>query len=475
MSNQKEYIIFLFFMAVAVGLRFFSFFPSVLDHDESTYLIIGRDILNGKMLYTDVTDTKPVGIFLFYAGLEFIFGNSIFWKRLVMALVVGATAFLIFRGSKKLFSNNKVAFASGLIYIFYTSIWNYHGRSPNTELLFNLFTIAALIFFFKKNYLNYFFGGLALGIGFIVKYLVLFDFMAFMLFFFMVEMLQLKSNSSWSVFSRYVLSGLAFTIPFIMVNLYFWQSSNFDDFYYITYELPGNYGSNPSAIRYFVMLADFIAKFLPISFVVFYVIFKKHNLLEKKHKWFFILWIALVLFAIYIPGKEFSHYTIQLMLPFSLLAGLFFHPNLTIDRFTSSVYNKKTGYIILGILLLVIQAINFNDDILKPDYPREIAQVIAEEIEPAERVYVSNYHQIIYYLLDQASPTKFIHSNLLFTSTHLAFKINAKDEIRRIMDTRPEFVVVQNHNVQMKTFLGSEYQVIRQFRNGGIQLYKLVN
>ena len=77
MENPKPHIILIFFLTVSVGLRFFSFFPSVLDHDESTYLIIGRDILNGKILYTDVTDTKPVGIFLFYAVLSF-FSEALF-------------------------------------------------------------------------------------------------------------------------------------------------------------------------------------------------------------------------------------------------------------------------------------------------------------------------------------------------------------------------------------------------------------
>src|SRR5660397_66747 len=116
-SNQKQHIILLFFLFVSVAIRFFSFFPSLLGHDESTYMIMGRDLLNGKLLYTDMTDTKPVGIFLFYAGIEFLFGSSIFMKRFVFALVVGITAFLISKVSKKIFLNNKVAFASGVIYI----------------------------------------------------------------------------------------------------------------------------------------------------------------------------------------------------------------------------------------------------------------------------------------------------------------------------------------------------------------------
>jgi len=186
-------IVFLIFMLVSVGLRFFSFFPSVLGHDESTYLIIGRDILHGKSLYADVTDTKPAGIFLFYAGLEYLFGSSIFWKRFVFALVVGITGFLLYRASQKLFRQNKVAFASGLIYIIYTSIWNYHGRSPNTELLFNACTAGALLLFLNKNKVYYPLAGLIMGIGFMIKYLNLFDFAAFLLFFFIIEMRRKKN------------------------------------------------------------------------------------------------------------------------------------------------------------------------------------------------------------------------------------------------------------------------------------------
>lgn len=471
-SNQKQNYIFFFFLLASVALRFFSFFPSVMDHDESTYLIIGRDILNGKMLYTDVTDTKPVGIFLFYAGLEFLFGSSIFWKRLVFALFVGATSFLIFKASKKLFSNNKVAFASGVIYLFYTSIWNYHGRSPNTELLFNFCTIAGLLFFLNKNAKSYFAGGLALGIGFIIKYLVLFDLIAILLFFFIVEMNTIKAKSFWNIFGRYVLAGVAFSIPFGLVNLYFWLGNHFNDFYFITYELPGNYGGSPSLSRYFIMLADFTGKFLPISILVFYVIFKKNKPIEKQYKWFFTLWIASVLFAIYIPGKEFSHYTIQLMLPLSLLAGIFFHPDFGANRILSRIYSKKTGLIILSVIILTVQSIAFKDEFLQPDLPREVAEYISKEKKSGDRVFVSNYQQIVYYLLKIDSPTKFIHSNLLFTNTHKVFNINAEDEIKRIMDTKPEFVIVQRNNKIVEKLLRNKYKAVKDFQNKNIVIYR---
>lgn len=461
------------FIAISVVLRFFSFFPSVLDHDESTYMIIGRDILNGKSLYSDVTDNKPVGIFLFYAGLEFLFGSSIFWKRFVFAIFVGVTGFLISRISKKLFRQENVAFAAGLIYIIYTSIWTYHGRSPNTELLFNFFTASSLLLLLKKNTWNYLLAGLLMGMGFMVKYLVLFDFAAFLLFFLILEMKDRENRQNVKLWSRYLLSGLFFVIPFALTNLYFWRGNHFEDFYYITYILPGNYGSNPSGIRYLTMLLDLTAKFLPISFMVFYVIFGKNKFPEVQHKWFFIIWITVVFVAMYLPGKEYSHYTIQLMLPLSLLAALFFHPEFKTDKITGKLFSKKYGVPALLVLLLSIQIISFKNEVIEPDYEQKVADYLAPKMKKNDGLYVSNYSQIVYYLLGIDCPTKFVHSSLLFNKNHIkSLDINARGEIQRIINTKPKYVIIKSPNKIVEDLIKQNYRLVKMFNHKRIKLYE---
>ena len=66
--KKSEIYIFLILFILAFILRFFSFFPSVIDHDESTYLVIANEITKGKVLYADFTDIKPVGIFYITAA-----------------------------------------------------------------------------------------------------------------------------------------------------------------------------------------------------------------------------------------------------------------------------------------------------------------------------------------------------------------------------------------------------------------------
>jgi hypothetical protein len=72
-NGRQSTAIFLLFCLLAVILRFFSFFPSVIDHDESTYLEMARMILAGKILYVDMIDIKPPGIFLILADLLFVY------------------------------------------------------------------------------------------------------------------------------------------------------------------------------------------------------------------------------------------------------------------------------------------------------------------------------------------------------------------------------------------------------------------
>ena len=69
--------VFLVFVAASILLRFLSFHYSVIDHDESTYLIIADAVLNGSYLYADVIDTKPPGIFLAFGLIQVLFGKSI--------------------------------------------------------------------------------------------------------------------------------------------------------------------------------------------------------------------------------------------------------------------------------------------------------------------------------------------------------------------------------------------------------------
>ena len=474
MGPKRNGTVFLIFVIASVLLRFYSFFPGVIDHDESTYLIIGRDLAGGKQLYGDVIDTKPAGIFLIYAFFHYIFGYSIFFSRLFVAVVVAFTAYMIHLASYKLFNERTSGFAAGLIYIFYTSVWTQYGLSPNTEQFFNLATIIGFFFLLKNKKWSYSLAGLCFGVGFIIKYLVLFDFVFLTAFFLVWELIQKKWKLKDIGFLKYLLAGIGFSLPFLLANLYFSLGENFDTFEYITYVLPFKYNKNPDNLKYIVLILDFIFRFLPLSFIFFYAIFSKGRILKKYQLWLFLCWIAGVLIAMYLPGKSFDHYTIQLMVPFSLVAGLFFHPGIKPDKYSGFVFGRKYGFLFLVIFVIIVQVSGITGIISEKDRPRKVAEYLRTNMSPDDTIYLSNYKHIVYYLLKKECPTKYVHPTLLTNPEHArALGIDAKKEIEKIMEIRPTFIVVKNPYPMMNELMGSDYSLLKTFFDGAVAVFRL--
>jgi 4-amino-4-deoxy-L-arabinose transferase-like glycosyltransferase len=181
--ERSAFLSLLFFLLFAVAIRFFSFFPTVIDHDESTYIVISDALLNGQTYFIDVIDTKPIGVFLLYAGIQKLVGSSIFMLRLAATVFLALTAFLLFLAMKKSGGTARAGIAAGLIYLIMNSIFTYYGVSPNTETFFNFFTALALwLWIAEERTWIYPLLGLSLGAGFLIKYVVAFDALAFGLF-----------------------------------------------------------------------------------------------------------------------------------------------------------------------------------------------------------------------------------------------------------------------------------------------------
>lgn len=473
---NKPFQVLIFFCLLAVVLRFFSFFPSVIDHDESTYLEIARMHLGGKLLYVDMVDIKPPGIFLILSFFMSVFGYSIFVLRLLAALWIALTAFLLYKSAMFLVKDVKSAFSAGIIYIFMISTWSFFGISLTPEIFFNLFTIAALYLVLRKqSHLNFFFAGLVAGFGFLVKYFVLFDFTAILLF---LLITGYKSDMGLN-FKRALISnlfaGIGFIIPFAVMNLIYILDGHFDDLFTVVYLAPTKYPAAFNAWKMLKFILEFHLLFLPVFFMFYYV------LSDKKQTWpairqvklLSVTWAAFALVAVLIAGKTFGHYTIQLMLPVSLLAGMFFHSDSKYPVFIKRIISPKTGGAILVILIVAITFLKI-EYYTRKDIPREIAAYLKPKLSAADVIYAGNYHHILYYLLEKDSPTKYIHRTLLLKDTHIrALDINTDEEFRKIMAAKPVYIITMKDYPagKMKGFIMMNYTLEKEF-DEGIKLYR---
>ncbi len=452
MGKISSYKVLILFVLFSIIVRFFSFFPSVIDHDESTYLVMGMEILNGKILYKDIIDFKPPGIFFIFAFLIKLY-HSLFFIRLVGAVVIGICAFLLFKIKARFTSNLYLRLFVGLAYILLLSAdplirAEPYGLPINTEIFFSLFTLTAIYLLFhvqQKNLYSYFFIGTIGGIGFIIKYLAVFDFMAWFLFFFLLLISEkkdyLKSLQKTITIGLIFLAG--FIIPFLLLHLYFYKVGIFDYFSYLTYIAPGKYLSGTT----FIKQLGFILAIhqWPIAMLFFYlsIFVKNSNNQFKKERLFVIIWLLFTSVAVVSSGQQYNHYRIQSLAPLA-----FYLPNFLFEwKWLVNKYNRQkrlvAGFLYVIIISILTSAFYYQKYYKQHDNLKEIATYINSVKNEKETLYVcKNRAQILNFLTNMSTPSRIIHnSNLGNTKREAVLGINSKNECKYIYDQKPTFII----------------------------------
>jgi 4-amino-4-deoxy-L-arabinose transferase-like glycosyltransferase len=456
----------LIFIGTAILLRIFSFFPTVINHDESTYIVIADALLRGQTYWVDCIDTKPIGIFLIYAALLKIGGGSIFLLRAFTALWIAATAYFLYRAAYAFQGEEKAARATGLMYILMCSVFTFYGVSPNTELYYTLFNAIALYFVltFPQRIWSTGVAGFCLGAGFMIKYTVAFDALALGLF--VIGFFWQKQGKLWHLLLQgFTMLGAFFILPLATYLSY--RSWGLGDlFLQYTFGVGGAYPAELGLDKRLGFLLDFLLRFLPITLAFAWGIYQR-----TKPYLLASIWALCVLLAINVQGKPFGHYFIQMMLPMAWLAGTFYQEGLTRPRWVEPLLRWRNGAIALSLLFLLNLFLQKKDYLDKPDHARETANYLRPRLLPNDRVYLGNYHQIVYYLLKQESPTPYVHRSLLWEKRHRAvLRIDLPKEMQRIQKINPRFVVFQPElpdEPAAEAFL-ARYRILKTIRDKAV-------
>ena len=93
------------FIIVAVIVRAPALLYSVLNYDESMYLLMGLEFARGHLPYTTVCDLKPFGLFALATPFAASPFDPVISSRIGASVAVGLTAYLLCRVSGLLFSD----------------------------------------------------------------------------------------------------------------------------------------------------------------------------------------------------------------------------------------------------------------------------------------------------------------------------------------------------------------------------------
>lgn len=441
--NQKDKktsgLYLLLFLVLGVLLRLLSFSDSVIDHDESTYAVIANSLLQGKHFFADVWDTKPIGIFLVFAGIIKIAGQSVEALRLTAALSIGLTAWFLYLSGRKLGKSNSLSMFSGLAYILMCSVhqWNF---AANTEIFFNLTTVAGLwILLDSKGNSRYLLGGLVLGMGFLIKHFVVADILAIWiaLFFLLPSVGKGKWPSRFIPLSLWM--GLGFSLPFLLSAAWFFYQGLWQDFVFANFVLPRNYVSEArpgKALQYF---SEFHLIYFPLVLMLFAAIFKGK---DRPLARFAALWYGLVWLMILLPGKYFHHYYFQL-LPVLSLGVLAFPGSAPRTEAFLQKYRRMFFPALMALFIAWNTLLQYRQFILRPDYPREMANFLEERMEETDRLYC-NGAMVIHFLLDEPVLHKYIHPTLLSKKEHReAAGIDRDLVLQSVVGQQPEWLVIE--------------------------------
>lgn len=469
-TPRENLLMLLGFVALALLLRAPALAYSVINYDESMYVLMGAEILRGHLPYTTLCDLKPFGLFGLFGLITALPGDDVLNARIVASVVVGLTAWMLARVASYLFEDEKhlIGLVAGTAYVVFTLTTG--GLSSQGELFHNAFAVLALWLVLKAlaerdspRLVPMAAAGLALGVGLQIKQSVLFDMAAFVVGFFLL------TAPSWRELPAHAQArlpalltvGIASLVPTAGVILA----------YVLAGQLDAWIAGNITAHRVFYgverpFLWEPALRLLGLQALLWLAggaglalsPWLARDERERRACLFLAVWVAAVAACQFFLRIAAEHYFLQFLPPLSLAAGLALGRGL-LQRLPGPAWRAAT----LAVLtLLTVAAIARNpiaNAVLMTrerlltgnptlgDTPRGIAALLRPKLSPGDAIYVVGFQPIVYHLAGAAFATRFAFTGL--PNAHVPNRdgcpwVEPKVEMTRILDSRPRFVVVED-------------------------------
>ena len=469
--RSKSWIVLIFFIILVSILRFSTFFQSVIDWDESVFLLMSKSLLDGNLPYTQIWDHKPPGIYLLFSLSQIVFGQSVISIRILTCIFVSISCFALYKSGNIFNSNNNYnGILAGILYAFF-SLKN-GGLSANTELFFVFFNILAfhlvfLTLFSSNKQLNFYkfrflIIGLIMGISLHIKYLVIFDFFAIFL---ILITYYFKSNERniIELTKVYFCLLIGAFIPFLLSTLYFMKSGHLNDYIYANFIANKIYSAETQfSLIYFiqVIIGQAVQNhplWLCLLITPFYIYIFVPRKSEESYKFYaLLLWFFMAFIGTCATKKFYPHYFLQILPPLCLLSSYMVITLLD----SASLKPVKLGFAVTLIFLLPLlqssskplkASMHFIDKkyVQNSDHwqdtPTRVSNYIKSRIGEDDYIYMADYQPIVYYLTNSKIPTKYILPSWFIKEEFSRFiGINLNQELTNILSKKPIYLIIKD-------------------------------
>lgn len=429
---RKPWLMAVFVLGVAVALRLPALWTPILDVDESQFAGFANTLLAGGTPYVDSVDTKPLGIYQFFAAVFLIFGrNNMIAVHAVTAIWVFLTAIFCRRIARALYSEG-AGWMAALLYAVFTTTYIPKYISTSIMVIAMLPLTMSIYYMVRwessRRYRTLVLAGLLFGIACIFKYQAGINAIVAAFYFLIFAPLYLfreRPRPSFKPFLVFIASGAAVGLAFFayLEGIGAWDAYRF-------FSMRGSLAyveAGMNTTNFFSRLASRGGAFVASTFLIwFFGIREAASLarhifvsLEHSRRWLaeylILFWFLGSIIPVCIGGRFFGHYFIQLMPALVILAAA------PASRFfESAIKGGRRFALALFLAGLILPAAGFfcariyADEIYtaigedNPNSYRPLGAYVRERTPPSDSIFVWGFATPVYFFADRPAASRFL-------------------------------------------------------------------
>lgn len=430
--------------AVVVLIRWASFLPSVIDWDESLYLLQAREWLRGSWPYSGVWDMHPLGAPAIIALAFLIFGESLETVRLLGAFAVISTGYALIALVRVAGAPRAVGYAAAVLYAAHTLLLG--GLASNTEILFAPLVVSSLAIALASGPLwpRLIGMGLLIGCALLIKQVAAPEgCLAYAIFAW-----PLLRARRWGLLAATALAyALLCLMPTALVAAIYALRGEFDIWFASTILAPLEYASGRIPLEQMlwrITLAALALRWLLALLLPAFLLAPRDPVLRRLML-LGLLWFATGSLAVAGPGFFFPHYFLIVIPPLCVLGAIGAY---AFTRYVGGQRARLALAALVGFAVVDLMAADLAPRLSRgfaigaPDTPRRMAALMNEELQPGDTIFVPNYQPVVYFLTQARLPTRFPFPVHLTGGFANLAGVDTNAEVARILASKPRFIVL---------------------------------
>ncbi|MFY7909240.1 MAG: hypothetical protein ACOVO2_06800 [Emticicia sp.] len=348
---------------------------------------------------------------------------------------IGVSSYVVV---SKLTKSQQTAFVASLLSLICCFFMEINFLEPEAPIA--ILAIWALFFLSKNTNINWFLGGIFLGIAMTFKSIAMFYVAGAGLFLF-YECFFMKNSSFWQITQKGTLILLGFALPLLLSIAYFHQLNRLEQHIYWSYIYP--FGSYPAHTLFLKKL--FIKTFwfilLTILSIILALCTKEKNKFWGNTVFMLSLFFGVVSLASLMKSQA-SHYFYPAAPFFSIMIAMVYHHY---SKFYEQNLNRVYfGFGALAIMVLVVTFITRKDVVQRllkiEDFAIEktYEQTVNRNLKPGDKALLIDFGTLFYFHSHQYPNVPFINTEMQ-TSDYVKKHTNVYE--KSLQDTSMKLVI----------------------------------